>query len=76
MQLFLKISDSSFCAAKGIEVRLRDEEEGCWKVLRHQVCKSCRMELVKPQIKGEIMKLFGDALEKYLDKAFEGKEEA
>lgn len=71
MQFFLKIEDSSFLNTKDVEVRLWDGIGKEWKHLRHQVVDDfIPQEIVKRKLKENIIRLFSEELEKYIDKCF------
>ena len=71
MKFWLEIKDSSFLNTKDVELRLWDGvgEEG--KLLRQQVVDDIvPQEVTKRKLKENIMKLFSEELEKYLDSVF------
>lgn len=71
MQFFLKIEDSSFLNTKDVEVRLWDGIGKEWKHLRQQVVDDfIPQEIVKRKLKENIIRLFSEELEKYIDKCF------
>ena len=71
MKFFLEIKDSSFWNTKDVELRLWDSTEEKWKHLRQQVVDDIvPQEIVKRMLKENIMKLFSEELEKYIDKCF------
>lgn len=71
MKFLLKIEDSSFLNTKDVEVRLWDGIGEEWKYLRQQVVDDIvPQEVVKRKLKENIMKLFSEELEKYLDSVF------
>ncbi len=71
MKFFLEIKDSSFLNTKDVELRLWDSTEEVWKHLRQQVVDDIvPQEVVKRNLKENIMELFSEELEKYLDSVF------
>lgn len=71
MKFFLEIKDSSFLNTKDVELRLWDSTEEVWKHLRQQVVDDIvPQEVVKRKLKENIMGLFSEELEKYLDSVF------
>lgn len=74
MKFWLEIKDSSFLNTKDVELRLWDsiEEEG--KHLRQQVVDDIvPQEVVKRKLKENIIRLFSEELEKYIDGVFKNK---
>ena len=71
MKFFLEIKDSSFLNTKDVELRLWDSIEEEWKHLRQQVVDDIvPQEVVKRKLKENIIRLFSEELEKYIDKCF------
>ena len=71
MKFWLEIKDSSFLNTKDVELRLWDGIGEECKLLRQQVVDDIiPQEVVKRKLKENIMKLFSEELEKYLDSVF------
>lgn len=71
MKFCLEIKDSSFLNTKDVELRLWDGMGEEWKLLRQQVVDDIvPQEVVKRKLKENIMRLFSEELEKYLDSVF------
>lgn len=71
MKFFLEIKDSSFMNTKDVELRLWDGIGEEWKLLRQQVVDDIvPQEVVKRKLKENIMRLFSEELEKYIDSVF------
>ena len=71
MKFCLEIKDSSFLNTKDVELRLWDSIEEEWKHLRQQVVDDIiPQEVVKRKLKENIMRLFSEELEKYIDSVF------
>ena len=71
MKFWLEIKYSSFLNTKDVELRLWDSTEEEWKYLRQQVVDDIvPQEVVKRKLKENIMRLFSEELEKYLDSVF------
>ena len=71
MKFFLEIKDSSFMNTKDVELRLWDGIGEEWKHLRQQgVDDFVPQEVVKRKLKENIMRLFSEELEKYIDSVF------
>lgn len=71
MRFVLEIKDSSFLNTKDVELRLWDSIEEKWKLLRQQIVDDIApQEVVKRKLKENIIKLFSEELEKYLDSVF------
>lgn len=71
MRFWLEIKDSSFLNTKDVELRLWDGIGEEWKCLRQQVVDDfIPQEIVKRKLKENIMRLFSEELEKYLDSVF------
>lgn len=71
MRFVLEIKDSSFLNTKDVELRLWDGVGEEWKLLRQQIVDDIApQEVVKRKLKENIIKLFSEELEKYLDSVF------
>lgn len=71
MKFWLEIKDSSFLNTKDVELRLWDGVGEEWKHLRHQVVDDfAPQEVVKRKLKENIIRLFSEGLDKYLDSVF------
>ena len=71
MKFWLEIKDSSFLNTKDVELRLWDSTAEEWKYLRQQVVDDIiPQEVVKQELKKNIMRLLSEELEKYLDSVF------
>lgn len=71
MKFSLEVKDTSFLNTKDVELRLWDGIGKEWKVLRQQVVDDfVPQEVVKRKLKENIIRLFSEELEKYIDSVF------
>lgn len=71
MKFSLEVKDTSFLNIKDVELRLWDGIGKEWKVLRQQVVDDfVPQEMIKRKLKENIIRLFSEELEKYLDSVF------
>lgn len=71
MKFWLEIKDSSFLNTKDVELRLWDGVGEEWKHLSQQVVDDfVPQEVVKRKLKENIIRLFSEELDKYLDSVF------
>lgn len=76
MRFWLEIRDASLPETKDVEMRLYDGVTDEWKHLRRQfICDFLPRDLIKRNLKEQIMGAIEVELEKYIDNAFKENKE-
>ena len=71
VRFWLTIKDAPFPETKDVEMGMWNGVEEEWKHLRQEFfCNFLPKEMIKKNIKEQIMRAFGNELEKYIDNAF------